>query len=652
MKRLIAAGTALALLLFAFAACARPMQALGAAELLGLGEKYLLDMNYAQAAVYFERLIEVEPRNPRGYTGLSEAYLGLGDADGAVSALRDGFAKLRDDGEFLGELAERYEDIIEGAPNTQDAYIGLADALLALGSEDGAADALRRGLERLPDSRRIAAMLAELDAASEAESPGDSAQPESYDVADGAELGDPDQRTTERQDAEQQGADRQGADRQDAVRQGAEAQSEPSPAPLPSTAPPPALSPSPAPLPTPSPPPAPSPASSPTPRPVDVFPTMSKAQHKALHTFFSNFSEAGMDDFDISGYSASEIVGFALWHEYINNGKKYSYSDGYMAVPASAVEKDAARYFGIGSVDHDAYADDWHYYDNGNYYLSPASGEPMKWSQVTELLDNGDGTYTASIDVYWSHNAPDNLYEDIGDWHLPAGYRVFRKGEQTDSLEDLFGAAQYIYSCVGVAKPFTYNGNPTYQLIALATAEPAPESAQAPGEAAIADGKQIAVERALLDRLFSTYGDMQSSLGITEDGQFEGYSKYYVSDPAAPVGYYFRATADWEMLSEDRCFIVSGQLKSIVQGLDRPMPLDEFAQKLHSVAHKATYEIKTGDETSHYYVSGKYAEVYFAQSGEGDAIVACLRIDVTGGGQILPEAYTWLSISDDWPSGW
>jgi hypothetical protein len=76
MKRIMAFLAAFCLIftsLAPLASCARPARALGTAELLDLGEKYLLDMNYDQAAVYFERLIEVEPRNPRGYTGLSEA---------------------------------------------------------------------------------------------------------------------------------------------------------------------------------------------------------------------------------------------------------------------------------------------------------------------------------------------------------------------------------------------------------------------------------------------------------------------------------------------------------------------------------------------------------------------------------------------------
>jgi tetratricopeptide (TPR) repeat protein len=67
------------------------MQPLTAAELLYLGEKYLLELDYEQAIVYFEQLIDIEPRNPRGYTGLAEAYLALGDTDKAREALERGF---------------------------------------------------------------------------------------------------------------------------------------------------------------------------------------------------------------------------------------------------------------------------------------------------------------------------------------------------------------------------------------------------------------------------------------------------------------------------------------------------------------------------------------------------------------------------------
>jgi tetratricopeptide (TPR) repeat protein len=72
------------------AACSKPIQNLSAAELLDLGEKYLLELNYEQALVQFLKVIEIEPMNPRGYTGAAEAYIGLGDTESAEAVLRQG----------------------------------------------------------------------------------------------------------------------------------------------------------------------------------------------------------------------------------------------------------------------------------------------------------------------------------------------------------------------------------------------------------------------------------------------------------------------------------------------------------------------------------------------------------------------------------
>jgi tetratricopeptide (TPR) repeat protein len=89
-------------------ACAKPASQLSAAELLDLGEKYLLEMNYEQAVVCFTKLIAIEPKNPRGYTGLAEAYVGLGEFDKALDILRQGLGQLPDNMEIV-ELLEELE---------------------------------------------------------------------------------------------------------------------------------------------------------------------------------------------------------------------------------------------------------------------------------------------------------------------------------------------------------------------------------------------------------------------------------------------------------------------------------------------------------------------------------------------------------------
>ena len=88
------------------AACSQSELPLTAAGLLDLGEKYLLELNYEQALVQFLAVIEIEPMNPRGYTGAAEAYLGLGREEEAVAVLERGIRSLPGNAEIWGMLNE------------------------------------------------------------------------------------------------------------------------------------------------------------------------------------------------------------------------------------------------------------------------------------------------------------------------------------------------------------------------------------------------------------------------------------------------------------------------------------------------------------------------------------------------------------------
>jgi outer membrane biosynthesis protein TonB len=123
MKRFVSLIIATVLLLTVACACARPVQAQAAAELLDLGEKYLLELNYAQAAVKFLRVTEIEPKNPRGYLGAAEAYIGLGEPDKAIEILKMGLDALPRDAEIIAML-DALEQV--GAEPSPEQAIALA----------------------------------------------------------------------------------------------------------------------------------------------------------------------------------------------------------------------------------------------------------------------------------------------------------------------------------------------------------------------------------------------------------------------------------------------------------------------------------------------------------------------------------------------
>lgn len=154
------------------------------AQHLDLGERYLLDLNYEQALVHFLQVIDIEPKNPRGYTGAAESHLGLEQYDEAIAILEQGLealpegdgdniAEMLEDVTIIGNLSrgERYlQDynynealppfltVIELDPMNPRGYTGAADAHVGLGQYCDAADILRQGLEQLPDEPTIVAM--------------------------------------------------------------------------------------------------------------------------------------------------------------------------------------------------------------------------------------------------------------------------------------------------------------------------------------------------------------------------------------------------------------------------------------------------------------------------------------------------------------
>ena len=77
-------------------------------DMLSLGERYLLEMQFEQALVQFLGVIEIEPMNVRAYLGAAEAFIGLGQQEAAINILRLGYERTRDEAirQMLMELEQ------------------------------------------------------------------------------------------------------------------------------------------------------------------------------------------------------------------------------------------------------------------------------------------------------------------------------------------------------------------------------------------------------------------------------------------------------------------------------------------------------------------------------------------------------------------
>jgi len=186
MKKIKILAVLFLLLTTLFTACSKSFEKLSSVELIEIGEKYLIEMEYEQAIVYFSRVVEIEPRNPRGYTGLAEAYVGLSDPDKAFEHLKSGMLELPNDSSITEmfdnliqdqfEIGEQllnqqdYQKAIEHfaklallVPSMEQVYIKGAEAYIGLGDMDKAIEFLKKGLEHLPNNSTLTEMLEELE---------------------------------------------------------------------------------------------------------------------------------------------------------------------------------------------------------------------------------------------------------------------------------------------------------------------------------------------------------------------------------------------------------------------------------------------------------------------------------------------------------
>ncbi len=111
MKKILSIILSVTLILTTFTSCEAIDKAL-ASTYLNLGEKYLTDLDYEQAIVYFNKLIDVEPKNESAYLGIAEAYLALGDIDSAIEILEQGIAIVDAPADLEAMLEECYAQML------------------------------------------------------------------------------------------------------------------------------------------------------------------------------------------------------------------------------------------------------------------------------------------------------------------------------------------------------------------------------------------------------------------------------------------------------------------------------------------------------------------------------------------------------------
>lgn len=86
-------------------------------DMLQLADRYLKEMNYEQAIIEFQKILEIEPKNVDAYIGLAEAYVALGDNDRAIEVLEQARRNVDNEQRIENKLAE-VNRVYESEPET------------------------------------------------------------------------------------------------------------------------------------------------------------------------------------------------------------------------------------------------------------------------------------------------------------------------------------------------------------------------------------------------------------------------------------------------------------------------------------------------------------------------------------------------------
>lgn len=59
----------------------------GITDMLQLADRYLTEMNYEQAIIEFQKILEIDPKNVDAYIGLADVYISMGETEKAIETL-------------------------------------------------------------------------------------------------------------------------------------------------------------------------------------------------------------------------------------------------------------------------------------------------------------------------------------------------------------------------------------------------------------------------------------------------------------------------------------------------------------------------------------------------------------------------------------
>ena len=93
----IIAGTMILSAVPALSGCSQSTSVASISDTLSVAERYLSEMKYEQAIIEFDKVLNIDPNNVDAYIGKAEAYIAMGDTANAIKTLQTGYDKTGDE---------------------------------------------------------------------------------------------------------------------------------------------------------------------------------------------------------------------------------------------------------------------------------------------------------------------------------------------------------------------------------------------------------------------------------------------------------------------------------------------------------------------------------------------------------------------------
>lgn len=126
---------------------------------------------------------------------------------------------------------------------------------------------------------------------------------------------------------------------------------------------------------------------------------LSISEREKLNTFFSNFAEVQMADFDEQSLTDADIIYFAVYHNSINDYERFeSVDNNKIKIKKEFIDETAEKYFDRKIELHQSTESIT--FANGYYTIENASGEAFYFSQIEDIFDLGDNNCFVTVNLY------------------------------------------------------------------------------------------------------------------------------------------------------------------------------------------------------------------------------------------------------------